>query len=37
MENVVDISERIALNKIRESSLEELLDMAQTYLDSPAS
>jgi hypothetical protein len=37
MENVVDISERIALNKIRESSLEELLDMAQTFLDSPAS
>ena len=37
MENVVDISERIAINKIRESSLEELLDMAQTYLDSPAS
>ena len=37
MENVVDIRERIAINKIRESSLEELLDMAQTYLDSPAS
>ena len=31
MENVVDISERIALNKIRESSLEELFDMAQTF------
>lgn len=37
MENVVDISERIAIKKIREASLEELLDMAQTYLDSPAS
>jgi hypothetical protein len=37
MENVVDINERIALNKIRESSLEELLEMAETYLSSPAS
>jgi len=37
MENVVDINERIALNKIRESSLEELLEMAENYLSSPAS